>query len=163
MSPGLPPTPQATAPGNMPSTWKELVEAWKKRVPLQARKLEDVHCLNYSRDQISIVVDRRSLAAAELLVPESLTLLKRKFQALFGFEGLINVQSKDGTLPQTESTASPTPPPLPETILEGKEKAAAARREQIISTVTDHPLTQSTLSRLQGRIKDVHLHDDQPF
>jgi DNA polymerase-3 subunit gamma/tau len=162
-----------------PDTWRELVNHWKRKKPLQARKLEEVRPIGYSEQHIELTVDPDSFASKSLLSDSEHKMLSQEFKKLFGFVGKLEIRAEkhDNIQDEPEKIAgpvetaiSPEPAPpvdpvepleteLPETILETKTRENEIRDERIKNAAIEAPLTQEVLSVLGGSVKDVKVRE----
>gem|GEM_PF-783176 len=154
------PTPasvsQAKNPVAFPPTWPDLVEAWKRLKPLQARKLEEAHPVVYSEATISLTVPFQSLAASSLLNRDEQNRLRDVFRELFGFDGVLEISA----LAQRDHTdTSPLPHTVPESILQERARKVAGEREQVVESVKSSPMTKEALAILGGKVEDVRITD----
>lgn len=108
-----PPTPAslqgATAkePPRFPETWRQLIDTWKREKPLQARKLEEVHPLNYSPEKIILAVPEEGLAGRQLLQKDEQVRIAAQFRELFDFKGVLTFISRSQALAQEEQNQAP--------------------------------------------------------
>jgi len=169
------PAPVAKAPDLMPppggffATWRQLVDAWKQRKPLQARKLEEAHPVEFSAERIVIAVSTDSFASKSLLMRDEQLRILEQFKELFGYRGTLTV------VPATPATATAastmtvaeapkeapkvgaTAAPLADTILTERSKEDAERRAQLIEATRNAPFTKEILTTLGGTIEDVKV------
>ncbi len=131
-----------------PPTWRDLVEAWKRGKPLQARKLEEAHPLVYSRERIALAVPEDSFASKILLKPDEQARIREQFRELFGFNGTLVVTPRG-------QAAAATAAPLPDTLLDTRSKEADGRRQKLVDDARNAPLTKEVLAVLGGTIEDV--------
>ena len=146
---------QGVAEGEFPATWRELVDMWKIKKPLQARKLEEVHAVEYNKSTIKLIIDKEAFASKTLLKKDEQQKLSQLFKDLFGFEGALSIQVKGD-----EGPVQAQEPVLPETILDTKQKEAQVRREKSIETAKNAHFTQEVLEKLGGSIKDIRTKQD---
>ena len=153
----VPPTkqaqPVASLPRQLPASWRQLVDAWKQQKPLQARKLEEVHPIEYGPDRIVVAIGEESYASRTLLQRDEQQKIKEQFRELFGFAGILVVQSK--------AQAPVVPEALPETILTERDREAEGRRERLIDEARNAPFTRDLLSVLGGRLEDVRIPESE--
>lgn len=143
---------QVTEPAvSFPQTWRDLVEGWKRLKPLQARKLEEAHPLVYGPKEIVVAVSEASYASRVLLLPNEQARIREYFRELFGFEGTFFVKPLEAALP------TPAEMPLPESLLEGRDRATLARRTRILEEAREAPFTRDLLQALGGTVEDVRL------
>jgi len=152
-----------------PATWRDLVDGWKKQKPLQARVLEEIHPIIYSKELLHIKVDSKSFAASRLIQPESQNRLRDHFHQLFGFQGELRVtifdKSEDGPPPsvgvenQADEQFNRRPEALPESILEVKHREKQKMRHQLIEELTGHPITREVLMAFDGKISRIEYQD----
>jgi hypothetical protein len=176
----------AAAAGTWPADWRSLVDAWKKKKPLQARLLEEVYPKHYSASLIHVEVDPQSMAASRLLQPEIQNRLQEHFKKLFGFAGELRVTVLPEGAPkptpveatpeepveapvrpphEPASAASPSEqPPTPvegarESLLDIKKREKRLAREQLKQELTTHPLTREVLQEFDGKITQIQFED----
>lgn len=162
----------------LPATWRELVDFWKQKKPLQARKLEEVRPLTYGADKIVLAVDAESYASRNLLNEAEQKVIVQEFRNLFNFQGRLIIQPMDESIragaslaepeqkPEQQQHPSQTPasaPTVPESLLEIKGREAEDRRQQIVTDARQAPLTREVLSVLGGSIKDVKVRENGPI
>lgn len=85
ITPNLPMENQAQR--EFPESWRALVDAWKLKKPLQARKLEEVHPLEYGPRRILVAVDPNGMVGPALLKKDTQSKIETAFRELFGFSG----------------------------------------------------------------------------
>jgi DNA polymerase-3 subunit gamma/tau len=78
-----------------PPSWRELVDIWKQAKPLQARKLEEVHPIHYSREKIIVAVDPNGMIGPLLLQLPTQKSIEKMFNEMFGFTGQFTAIEKD--------------------------------------------------------------------
>ena len=125
-----------------PDSWKDLVGAWKRIKPLEARMLEECFLVRYARDEISLSVIPNSMVAGKLLQPEVQRLLARQLNELFGFDGRFRLEARS--------------------VDTGKENLLATRvREQsendakIAEASLSEPQTRDALAIFKGEVESV--------
>ena len=143
----------AKLPRQLPASWRQLVDAWKQQKPLQARKLEEVHPIEYGPDRIVVAIGEESYASRTLLQRDEQQKIKEQFRELFGFTGILVVQSKSQT--------PVVPEALPETILTERDREAEGRRERLIDEARNAPFTRDLLSVLGGQLEDVRIPESE--
>jgi len=153
MSPPTQAQPAASLPRQLPASWRQLVDAWKQQKPLQARKLEEVHPIEYGPDRIVVAIGEESYASRTLLQRDEQQKIKEQFRELFGFAGILVVQSKAQT--------PVVPEALPETILTERDREAEGRRERLIDEARNAPFTRDLLSVLGGQLEDVRIPESE--
>ena len=140
----------ATTTPAFPATWRELVEGWKRGKPLQARKLEEAHPLEYSAARIALAVPEDSFASKALLKSEEQARFRDQLRELFGFTGVLVVT------PRASARAAATAQaPLPDTLLDTRSKEAGERREKLLDDARNAPFTKEVLAVLGGSIEDI--------
>ena len=152
------PSASVTEPAikTLPPTWRECVEAWKKLKPLQAKRLEDAHPVNYSPKMIDLVVPTDSFLSAMLLKPEEQKKLKDAFQDMFGFEGQILVSAKKtGASAQANQDTAQA---LPDTVASIQKRENEERREKLIQDAQNHPVTQDTIKLFNATIESIEMN-----
>lgn len=145
--------------GTFPETWSDLVDLWKSKKPLQARKLEEVHCLEYSPSTIKVLVDSKSLAANSLLDPAQAAKIQDQFQELFQFSGRFIVTQNQGAISGDPSNPTGASAPRPESILERKDRENLERTNQIIENARKNELTVTALAATNGQIASIQVKD----
>ncbi len=144
--------PMAGAPLTFPRTWEEFVERVKALRPIQGRKLEELHLMEYSETKIMLAAEPKSFVGEELLKSD----IQNKFQQLFrdflGFKGLFEVVDKNRLMSEQKST------PLPESVFEVKSRKEAELRKQIEIDAHQHPMTQAVLTEFGGRIEKTEIN-----
>jgi DNA polymerase III subunit gamma/tau len=170
----------------MPATWRDLVDVWKKLKPLQARKLEEVHPLEYTASKIVVAVDKNSMIGPTLLQESTQKSLEKVFSELFGFSGEFRAVEKEISklsegelpdnliepiepiqatvekkmeLPEPKDLAGSegTAPDLPNNILQDRSAEIQSKRADVISSVKSHELTRAILDEFSGTIVDVKI------
>lgn len=131
-----------------PPSWKDFVDEWKTKKPLQARVLEETYALEYSPALIKLAVESESLAGQKLLHFDTRKKLTAHFEVLFGFKGLFEV------VPKSELPRQDAPH---ETLLETKQKVKAQARVDLRDLLENHPLTQEVLSVFGGTIESIEV------
>jgi len=134
-----------SGPQGFPSSWRELIEAWKKEQPLQARKLEEVYVLEYSPQLISVTVAPTSMIASALMQKDVQKRIEAQFRDRFAFMGTFTASLQP-------TTTSPV-----ESLLESKQKEKVQERIQIENTSRNHPFVKEIESRLQGTIQRIDI------
>jgi DNA polymerase-3 subunit gamma/tau len=175
------PTPAAAAPvkelkgatvrddvSRFPSTWRQLIDTWKREKPLQARKLEEVHPLNYSPEKIVLAVPEEGLAGRQLLQKDEQVRITALFRELFDFKGTLTFISRSQALAQedlqppppvevaaVEATVNPSAAPLnpkaaPVILNEGEGSPQSSDPESLLpETVRSEKMREAELARQQ--------------
>ncbi len=146
------PKQQVSSERKLPGSWRELVQIWMKEKPLQARKLEEVHVVQYGPDKIELVISEGSYVSSSLMRPEEQRKLKEAFAELFAFNGLLQIRTRPGA---EKSGASSTVEGLQETLATEKEREAQQRRIKIESDARNHPLTKDAIALFDATIEKV--------
>ena len=151
------PTPEqlpSKATPSLPATWRELVDVWRTKHPLQAKRLEDVHPVVYTNDRIELVVPTDSFLSAALLKPEEQRKLKDAFKDLFGYSGGIFFAAK-----KSGAAATSTPEvALPDTVSTEKQRENSVRREQVIVDAQNNPVTKDAMSLFNATIESIEMN-----
>ncbi len=136
------PPPAASAVGHgFPSTWRDLVETLKIHKALLAKRLEDVHPIDYTQSRIELVIPTDSFLSVALLKPEEQKKLKDAFAEHFGFTGTILFKSKKtNEMPQTPSAQV-----LPENVAMIQRREDAAHHEQLTADAQTNPVTEAAM------------------
>jgi hypothetical protein len=182
--------------GVFPESWRQLVDGWKREKPLQARKLEEVHPIEYSIDKIVVAVDSESLIGASLLDPSQQQQMTQLFRELFGFRGVFRAVVKPsvdenaqpsgsvasdaqqkrafavaeispskmqtagtGAQAPVDEAAGVKPQPLPESILQEKQREVDVARQNLTQELMNHPITQSVGAVLGGSMTSFEITD----
>ncbi|MBM4250727.1 MAG: DNA polymerase III subunit gamma/tau [Deltaproteobacteria bacterium] len=149
--PGVPGAASAPRPREFPSSWRQLVDAWKQEKPLQARKLEEVHPLEYSAARIVLAVSDQSYASRSLLQRDEQQKIRDQFRELFSFNGMLVIEAKGA-----EATSAAA---LPATILHERGIEAEGRRAKLVEDAKQAPFTRDLLTVLGGQLEDVRIAD----
>ena len=142
-------------PTGMPATWRQMIDAWKQQKPLQARKFEEAHPLEYSRQRIVLAISDDGFASKSLLSRDEQARVKDQFRELFGFDGVLVIQPK--TAATTAEVQGEAPVPLPETILAERGREAVDRQDRLIEAARNAPFTKDLLSTLGGKLEGVRI------
>jgi DNA polymerase-3 subunit gamma/tau len=134
-----------------PPSWRQLVDSWKREKPLQARKLEEVHPLEYSAERIVLAVSDQSYASRSLLQRDEQQKIREQFRELFSFNGLLVIEAKGAVAVSTEA--------LPATILHERGVEAEGRRAKLVEDAKQAPFTRDLLTVLGGQLEDVRIAD----
>lgn len=133
---------------NFPLTWKDLIEQWKKKKPLQARKLEEVYPLKFSEKNITLAVSKESIVGPVLLQKDTQVRLQKQFDELFGFKGTLQVTAKEKISPKDSKQNTP----VLQSITEEKEQEAYNKKKALTEQANNHPVTKEILNKFNGRI-----------
>jgi DNA polymerase-3 subunit gamma/tau len=158
-------------PGEFFGTWRQLVDAWKQRKPLQARKLEEAHPVEFSAAKIVIAVNPESFASKSLLQRDEQLRIMEQFRELFGFKGTLTVvpsaaqkmpdalrAGHDGAPIEAPKAGATAAAPLPDTILTERSREDAERKAKLIEETRNAPFTKEILATIGGTIEDVKVH-----
>jgi len=171
--PARDPAPAAPASVPLPPAWRALVDAWKRQKPLQARKLEEAHPLEYTPERIVLAVSEASYVSKSLLQKDEQIRILAQFREVFGFTGNLTVlplseARKDKTRLAAASAegmaAAGDLDVLPETILAQRAREEQGRRVRLIEEAREASFTQDLIRVLGGVIEDVRIPgiDDHP-
>lgn len=143
--------PAAVGP-QFPASWRDLVEAWKQKKPLQARKLEEVHPLSYSADNITIAIPEDSFASKTLLQADEQARIRDQFRELFGFKGQLRMIPRGEALksapaamatimeaPPVARPVAPTPAAKPAAAARSTPKSAPAAKAPVTTKMEANP------------------------
>ena len=89
-------SPSNPETSRFPTTWRDLVDAWKKQKPLQARKLEEVHPIEFGPEKIVVAVDPAGIVGPTLLKKETQLKISAAFKTLFDFSGSFTAVPRSG-------------------------------------------------------------------
>ena len=160
--------------GEFPPDWNALIEAWKRLKPLQARKLEEVHPLEYGPGKMVLGVPQQSFAGAALLGKDEQQRVREQFAEMFGFKGTLQVVPLEPARtarvePARPSQVAPPKTPqatsqaaadvIPESVLETREREKIAERGRVIEAARESTLTKEALAILGGKIEDIRVTD----
>lgn len=163
-----------------PSSWRELVDIWKQVKPLQARKLEEVHPIQYSPQKIVVAVDPQGMIGPILLLPTTQKSIEKVFGELFAFTGEFTAIEKSQAGPfalrePVQQISSPVMPldtdpsptqrihggregrELPRSILEDRASEKLDKRSALLNYAREHELTREVLSEFSGKIVDIRI------
>ncbi len=149
IQPPSPPTPR----GVLPATWRELVDGWKREKPLQARKLEEVHPLEFSAQKIVLAVSETSYASKVLLQREEQAKIREQLKELFGFEGVLAIQGVT-SIPEVSPKSEPA---LPETILTQRAREGEVKRQELYQAAESASFTKDVIRELGGKVETVRV------
>ena len=141
---------------NLPSTWRECVDACKKHNTLQAKKLEDVHPKIYSPQMIELIVPADSFLSATLLKADEQKKLRQAFADLFGYNGPLVFRAKE--VDTSSDTASSVP--LPETLASIQSRENIVHRESVTHNAQNNPITQDAIKLFNATIESVELSSE---
>ena len=141
---GGPPSPA------LPSSWRDLVDIWKKQKPLQARILEEAYCLEYHPNQIVLGVKKESMAAGKLLQPEIQSRAAAEFQSMFGFVGELRIVLHE---PQRQGAAASS------SLLDDRRRDRDVEHQRVLKEAAEHPITQESLRLFGGTIQTTLTQD----
>ncbi len=139
-----------------PTTWRELVEMWQKRKPLQARIFEETYSIGFSPEHISIGVNQNSLAGMKLLNRDVQSKVLQQMRELFGFAGQFSVINRQGAESTPSSTSNSE---QVESLLDTKRREKEVRIDQIKNELRDDPTAQSLVNMFGGRIESIEVTD----
>lgn len=164
-----------------PESWRKLVDAWKVKKPLQARKLEEVHPIEYGPEKIIVAVDPAGIVGPTILKRDTQLKIAAAFKELFGFQGDFSAIPRPDDFKTPEDEASqqasveakeeasfePSPiisggesnptEPLPASILQEKKREREERKEELIAAAKDAPVTQHLQAALDAEIGNVEI------
>ncbi len=172
-----------------PPSWRHLVDIWRQKKPLSARKLEEAHPVSYTSELIVLAVSEDSYASRILLQREEQARVREHFRELFGFQGTLQVVPRgdavrkidgnqtdnvnnrsDGPAPMAPDHRGYAPDPaamnlavdLPATVLSERTREAQSRRQALLDEARSVPFTRDVLAALGGTIEDVRIPDEHP-
>jgi len=129
-APAPPAPPVATG---FPRDWPALIEAWKMHKPLQARKLEEVHPLEYGPDRIILAVPAQSFAGQALLARDEQQKIAAQFAEMFQFRGALQIVRAGA--PIVTSAASPAASAAPPVAAPTTQPAVAPAKASVGASV----------------------------
>ena len=141
------PSKQLAAPEKFPATWQELVEAWKKANPFQARMLEEAKVLAYSAERIELTIDANCFGARALLKSEGRQKVEERLRELFAFRGQLVVTKLDKNHAPRQS------------LLDKKKELCDRKKKQLLGEAENAPLTVGLQKKLGAKIIDVRFED----
>ena len=141
---------------SFPDSWKALLERWKQIKPLQARKLEELVALEYSREKITLLVREGSLVGPTLLQKETQNKVARVLAKLFDFHGFLQVREES---PQEKDLYAKKNPlnSVPESVLDEKNRLYEEEKQKRLESLKNNPLTQKLCETFEGRIVETHI------
>lgn len=147
--------------GVFPPTWRHMVDGWRTKKPLSARRLEEVHAIEYGPSRIVLAVSEESFVSKSLLQKDEQVRVREQFKELFGFDGLLVVQPllKGATAAPQPAGSVAKSTALPESVLDERSREADARRQKLKDDAQAAPFTQDLLRALGGTIEDVRIPD----
>jgi DNA polymerase-3 subunit gamma/tau len=162
-------SPVAAGVPGFPSSWRELVEKWKQKRPLQARIIEEAKLVSYSAEKIILGVDKSSLVGSNLLQLETQRKLKEHFYAIFGFTGELVVKTVESAPPavalnssSNETSANPGAENpgqgKEESLLEIKRKERELYQRKVFEDVRQDIITQKATTLFSSEIESIDLH-----
>jgi DNA polymerase-3 subunit gamma/tau len=143
------PTPAIAETRALPDSWREMVDSWKTKKPLQARVLEEASLIEYSPAKITLEVDPNSMAASRLLTEEVRRKILAQFQDLFGFTGEFKIVPRASSA-EGGNAAAPS-------LLEIKAQEKEEAREKIREKAASHILTQEAVKIFQGKVGTIDV------
>jgi DNA polymerase-3 subunit gamma/tau len=152
-----PPKLDGASHSMFPNSWRELVDEWQKKKPLQARIFEETYSISFSPEQIVIAVNQDTLAGMKLLNRDIQTKVVLQMRELFGFTGqltVLNRQDADGLEPSQLSSNAPM-----ESVLDAKRRERDVRRDEIRQELQNSFATKSVLEMFGGRIESIEVTD----
>ena len=157
-----PSAPAAKSPpvlGRWPDTWRQMIDTWKQLKPLQARKFEEAHPLEYSPQRITLAIRDDGFASKTLFGRDEQARVRDQFRELFGFDGTLMIQPKTAVTGPTNgpAEANTEAPPLPDNILAERGRETAGRRDRLIEEARNAPFTKDLLSTLGGKLEGVRI------
>ena len=141
------PSKQRAVPEKFPATWQELVEAWKKANPFQARMLEEAKVLAYSAERIELTIDANCFGARALLKSEGRQKVEERLRELFAFRGQLVVTKLDKNHAPRQS------------LLDKKKELCDRKKKQLLGEAENAPLTVGLRKKLGAKIIDVRFED----
>ncbi len=138
--------PAGSAVATLPASWSELVEQWKRKKPIEGRKLEEAYLVEYGPSLIKIAVDKQGMLAQALARIDEMNRYKEQFKELFGFLGRFEVVGKD-TVAQGQS------------LLEKRHQDEQNQRQMKIDLAHQHPLTKAVTEILGAKVSSIDLFD----
>lgn len=145
------PNPPATLEKPLfPSSWRELLDAWREKKPLSARKLEEAHPITYGDTRIVLGINDKSYVSKALLQKDEQIKIREQFQELFGFSGVLVIEPLQGETPSSQ---------LPKNVLTERVEEAVDKRRSLIETARNAPFTQDLVAVLGASIEDISIVD----
>ncbi len=141
---------------SFPETWKDLLERWKQIKPLQARKLEELVALEYSKDKITLLVREGSLVGPTLLQSETQKKMTRVLASLFNFHGIFFVREESQQEKEDYSKVN-TVKSVPESVLDEKNRLYEEEKKKRFESLQNHPLAQKLCETFEGKIVETHI------
>jgi DNA polymerase-3 subunit gamma/tau len=133
-----------------PSSWRELLDAWREKKPLSARKLEEAHPISYAENRIVLGISDKSYVSKALLQKDEQLKIRDQFQELFGFAGVLVIEPLAGEASSAQ---------LPKNVLTERVEEAVDKRRSLIETARNAPFTQDLVAVLGASIEDISIVD----
>lgn len=134
-----------------PSSWRELVDTLKTHKALLAKRLEDVHPIEFSQQRIELVIPTDNFLSVALLKLEEQKKLKSAFAEHFGFTGVITFKPKKSD----EQVKASETPALPENIASIQKRETAEHHQQLTTDAQTNPVIMAA-----RKLFDVTLAGD---
>lgn len=144
------PLPAPADKMSFPPTWRDLLDGWREKKPLSARKLEEAHPIAYGADRIVLGISEQSYASRALLLKEEQMRIRDQFHELFGFAGVLVIE------PLAKDAA---PAQLPQNVLTERVQEAVDKRRMMIEATRNAPFTQDLVAVLGASIEDIRISD----
>jgi hypothetical protein len=144
---------------NLPVSWSEMIENWKKHKPIRARIFEDSFSKEFSPAKIHIMVIRGSSAAQQIFNPQVYAQIKKEFEQLYGFAGELlfsPVDSDDRNIISVTTGEREDE----KTLLEKRDEAKLDQVEKTKNEILNHPMTRLFVDKLGGTIGSVTVGED---
>ena len=138
---------QRAATEKFPATWQELVEAWKKASPFQARMLEEAKVVAYSAARIELAIAANCVGAHALLQTAGQQKIEAKLHELFAFRGQLVIAQLDKNHAPSRS------------LLDKKKELQDKQQQQLLCDAENAPLTVGLQAKLGAKIIDVRFED----
>ncbi len=129
-----------------PSDWRNMVEQWKKRKPLEARMLEECNLVKYNTQEIVLSVSSGTMVGNRLSQADVQNILKRQMDEMFGFKGRLSILAREESLPNSN-----------ETLLEERLREKKIRDARIIEDSKSDRLTLDAIQLFGARVEHVEL------
>lgn len=147
---------------SFPSSWRELVDNWKRKKPLQARIIEEAYLIEYNQQKIELAVGKASLAAGKLLQKDLQNKIVEQFKELFGFRGqlIVREKSESGSAHSSNgSTHSSGREIAKESLLDISKREKELQKQELLKKIEHHPVTKEAISAFNGSIESIQLGD----
>ena len=134
-----------------------MLEGWKQIKPLQARKLEELVALEYSKEKITLLVREGSLVGPTLMKDDTQKKVARVLAKLFNFHGILLVREESADEKEAYAKKEESVGSVPESVLDEKNRMYQEDRRQRREDIQNHPLAKKLCDTFEGKIIETHI------